>query len=137
LQKNKAMRLLKVQPHLSDIELKAKMLDQKFAKDFQSYQIIYSVQTNYGKKAEETAKILGITKSKVLTTVASYNKAGSARQPYKVTGGRREARCIMSLEKEEAFLKSVEKEAISGQIITYRQIKSKLEKEINRTVSDD
>ncbi|MDR1878230.1 MAG: hypothetical protein LBQ64_01545 [Bacteroidales bacterium] len=88
------------------------MHSQKAAKDFQSYLIIYLLQTNYGKKAEEIAEMLGISKTKVFTTVASYNKTESAWNPNKAMGGRREARCIMSLEKEKEFLKSVEKEAL-------------------------
>jgi transposase len=52
-------------------------------------------------------------------------------------GGRREARCIITLCEEKDFLKSIEQEALSGQIITYQQIKSVLEKQIQRSVSDD
>jgi transposase len=50
---------------------------------------------------------------------------------------RREARCIMTFEKEKEFLQSVEKDALNGQIVTYHQIKSKLETQIGREVSDD
>ena len=43
----------------------------------------------------------------------------------------------MSLEEESSFLKSMEQEALTGKIITCRQIKIRLEREIQRTVSDD
>jgi transposase len=43
----------------------------------------------------------------------------------------------MSLEEEPDFLKSVEHEAVNGQIITCRQVQLKLEKQLGRKVSDD
>jgi transposase len=52
-------------------------------------------------------------------------------------GGRREESCIMTLEKELEFLKSIEEDALGGQIITYQQVKLKLEKQIERSVSED
>ena len=113
------------------------MNSQKKVDFFKDYQIIYSVQTNVGKKAEEIADILGVTKNKVYKTVEKYNKRGLLWQSDKTRGGRREARCIMSLEEESLFMKRMEQEALKGQIITYKQVKDRLELEINRSVSDD
>jgi len=131
------MRQLKTKPYLTDNELKKAMNSQKRVDLFKDYLIIYSVQTNPGKKAEEIAKILGITKNKLYKTVERYNKNGLEWKSGKSRGGRREARCNMSLEEESTFLKSIEQEALNGQIITYHQIKTKLETVIQRTVSDD
>jgi transposase len=131
------MRILQVKPYLTDRELKEKMDHQKRVDLFKDYQIIYSVQTNFGKKADEIAKTLGITKNKVFKTVEKYNKYGLAWKNNANRGGRRESRCIMSLQEEVSFLKSVEEESLQGQIITYRQIKDKLELFIQHTVSDD
>ncbi|MDR2652943.1 MAG: winged helix-turn-helix domain-containing protein, partial [Prevotellaceae bacterium] len=104
---------------------------------FKDWQILYSVQVNTGKKASEIAKILGITKNKIYKTIQKYNKLGASWKENVKWGGRREERCIMTLEKEKEFLQSIEKEALNGQIITYFHVKSKLEAKINRTVSDD
>ena len=131
------MRILQVKPYLTDNELKEKMNSQKIVDLFKDYQIIYSVQTNFGKKAEEIAKILGITKNKVFKTVEKYNKYGLEWKNHPRRGGRREARCIMSLQEEASFLRGVEQESLTGQIITYKQIKDKLELAIQNTVSDD
>ena len=70
---------------------------QKEVDSFRDYQIIYCVQTNFGKKAEEIVKILGITQNKVFKTVERYNKNGLDWKSGKSRGGRRETRCIMSL----------------------------------------
>jgi len=43
----------------------------------------------------------------------------------------------MSLDAESSFLRSIEQEALKGQIIPYKQIKDKLESEIQKRVSDD
>ena len=57
------MRRLAVKSCLTDEGLKAVMESQKTIRRFKDYQIIYSVQTNYGKKAEEIASMLGVKQS--------------------------------------------------------------------------
>jgi len=59
------MKILKTYPHFTDAELKEKMNSQTNVRAFQDWQIIYSVQTNYGKTAEEFAKIFGVSKQKI------------------------------------------------------------------------
>ena len=131
------MRLLKVKPHLTDAQLKAAMNRQKTIHDFRDWQIIYSVQINPGKKATELADILGIKTENIYKKVQKYNKLGVSWKEDVIRGGRREERCIMTLDKEKEFLKNIEKDALNGHIITYQQIKLKLEEQINRSVSND
>jgi transposase len=131
------MRILKIKPHLSESELKKAMKSQTRIQDFQDYQIIYSVMVNQGKKASEISDILGVTRNKIYKTVEKYNKSGALWKANVRRGGRREERCIMSLPAEKEFLKSVEKDAVKGQIITCHQIKERLELQLNRRVSDD
>jgi transposase len=131
------MRILQVKAYLTDKELQAIMNKQKSLSSFIFYQIIYSVQTNFGKRAEDIAKGLCISTSKVYKTVERYNKLGLSWDKGVTRGGRRESRSIMSLNEEALFLKSIEQDALTGSIVTYKQIKSKLELKINRTVSDD
>jgi transposase len=133
----KKMRLLKIEPYLSELELKNIMNSQKSIRDFKDWQIIYSVLVNSGKKALDIANILCVTENKIYKTVEKYNKFGASWKTNVQWGGRREERCIMTLEKEKEFLQNIETEAINGQIITYLQIKSKIETELNRIVSDD
>ncbi|MDR2145001.1 MAG: winged helix-turn-helix domain-containing protein [Tannerella sp.] len=131
------MRVLKVEPHLSERALKSIVNSQKSVRDFRDWQIIYSVQANPGKKASEIAEILCITKDKVYKTVEKYNRLGSSWKRGGHWGGRRESRCIMPRERERVFLQGVEGDALAGQIITYQQIKTKLEIQMDRKVSDD
>jgi hypothetical protein len=46
------------------------------------------------------------------TGFIKYNRLGAVRKNNVRHGRRREARCIMSLEKEKQFLHSIEKEAL-------------------------
>jgi transposase len=131
------MRVLKVVPHLTDDELKKVMNNQKSIQDFKDWQIIHSVQVNQGKKASEIAFILCVKPEKIYKKVQRYNKLGVSWKTDVKRGGRREERCIMSLEKERDFLKSIEADALGGQVITYQQVKIKMERQIGHTVSDD
>jgi transposase len=131
------MKILKTYPHFTDVELKEKMNSQTKVRAFQDWQIIYSVQTNYGKTAEEFAKILGVSKQKILHVVQQYNKYGEAWRRYDNWGGRREARCNMTLEEEKAILSSLESDALNGQVLIYKQVKKIVEEKLRREVSDD
>ena len=131
------MRILKTMPYLTDDELKKELHSQKKVDLFRDYQIIYCVQTNVGKKAEEIAKMLGVTKNKIFKTVEKYNKKGLEWKSNKIRVGRGEARCVMSIQEEALFLSGIEQQALKGQMITYKQIKDKLQLAIQTTVSDD
>jgi transposase len=130
-------QVLKIKPHLTDVELKVIMNNVKSIYDFKDWQIIYSVQANPGKKAADIATILSVKPENIYKKVQKYNKHGAAWKTAINRGGRREERCLMSLEKEKEFLKGIEEDAINGHIITYKQVKLKLEKQIEVTVSDD
>jgi transposase len=131
------MRILKLAPHLSTEELKTVMNSQQSVRDFKDYQILYLVDIHKGKKAEEISSMLGITTNKVFKTVEKYNKFGVSWKEGISRGGRREARCIMTFDEEKSFLKTVEEDALSGRIVTYKHIRSKLEARLSKSVSDD
>jgi transposase len=133
----KKMRVLKIEPHLSEAEIQKIMNSQKSIYDFKDWQIIQSVQANPGKKASEIAEILCVKPSKIYTKVRTYNKLGVSWKSNVKRGGRREERCMMTLEKEQEFLKSIEEDALDGQVITCHRVKLKLETHIGRSVSDD
>ena len=59
------MKLLKTYPHFSNEELLAVLNSQKEVRAFKDWQIIYSVQMNYGIKAEELSNILCVKTSKI------------------------------------------------------------------------
>ncbi|MDR1416991.1 MAG: winged helix-turn-helix domain-containing protein [Prevotellaceae bacterium] len=131
------MRQLLTKPYLSNEQLKSKLQEQTDLNSYINWQIIYSIQTNLGAKAELISSILGISIYKIYRVIQAYNKRGADWDKGPKRGGRREERCLMSLEEEHDFLKSIEHEAINGQIITYKQVQLKLEKQLGRKVSDD
>lgn len=131
------MRLLKTTAHFSGQELYEIWQSQKSARAFSDWQIIYSVQTNLGKKAEELASFLGVSTSKIYHVKQSYNKKGKQWRSYDKWGGRREEQCILSLDEEAEPLKEFESEALSGSLIIYKHIKEKVEVKAGREVSDD
>ena len=81
--------------------------------------------------------MLGVKKSKVLHVIQLYNKQGIEWRIYGKWGGRRAERCHLSLEAERELLSGIEKEALKGNILTYKQIKSKAEAKVGKPVSDD
>jgi transposase len=131
------MRVLKLTPHLSTEELKNAMNSQTSVRDFKDYQILYLVDIHKGCKACEIASMLCITSNKVFKTVEKYNKQGVKWKEGIQRGGRREERSLMRLDEERDFLQSVEEHAHHGSIITYKQIKSKLEIKLDKAISDD
>ena len=131
------MKILKTFPHLTDSSVKTMMNTQTDIRAFKDWQIIYSVQTNFGKQAEEIACILGVKKSKVYNVVQLYNKHGKTWRSYDQWGGRRDARCHLTLEDEKLFMQSLEDDALSGNILTFRHIKDKVEIHVGKPVSDD
>jgi len=131
------MRILKIKSHLTDKEIFAILSSQKEVRAYRDWQIIYSVQTNQGIKAEELSQILGITKSKIYYTVQYYNKHGVNWRTYGNWGGRREERSVLSMEEEKKLLKEFEEDALIGKILIYKHIKSRVEVKVGREVSDD
>jgi transposase len=131
------MRLLKTKPHYSDAELLKKLHSQKDINTFKSWQIIYAVQTSANSKAIEISNVLGITKSKIYRLLQAYNKHGKDWQPLKPRGGRREERSLMTLEEERQLLAEAEQDALSGKILIYKHIKTRIEEKLCHKVSND
>lgn len=131
------MRKLKIESHYNSSELKEIMDSQSSVRAFQNWQIIYLAQINPDKSAQDLSTFLGIKVSKVHRIVQTYNKQGKSWKPFHNLGGRREERCLLSLEEEAVLLKEIEQDALSGQILTYKTVKTMVETKINNSVSDD
>jgi transposase len=131
------MKLLQTREHYTDEILKKIMESQSEIRAFKDWQIIYSVQNNRGKKAEEIAKILGTTKSKIFRVIQLYNKHGQDWRIYGKWGGRRNERCHLSLEDEASLMGSFEKDAFSGKILTFKHIKERVQETLGKEVSED
>jgi len=131
------MKILQTKPFKTNEDLKKIMNAQKDIRSFRDWQILYCVQTNFGKEAKEIASMLGITKAKIYKTVQAYNNHGIEWRKNKKWGGRREERCNLSQKDEKELLKKLEDEASKGFILTYKQIKAKVEEKVGKEVSDD
>jgi hypothetical protein len=63
------MKRLLAKPYLSNGQLKSKMQEQTELNSYINWQIIYSVQTNFGAKAELISSILGISIYKIYRVI--------------------------------------------------------------------
>lgn len=131
------MRLLQIKPHLDSKSLLQKMRSHDDVRLFQYWQIIYSVQTNPGKKAEEYGSLLGMSAAKIYRITTLYNKHGESFDKQLNWGGRREQRSLLSYEQEISLMKGLEKQAREGKVITMNDIKGIVEKKVGHSVSDD
>lgn len=131
------MRLLQLKPHLDTKALLKKMRSQQDVRLFQYWQIIYSIQSNPGKKAEEYGSLLGMAAAKVYRITKLYNRHGADFDKQLTWGGRREERSLLSYEEEVSLMRDLEKQAREGKIITMNDIRGVVEKRVGHTVSDD
>ena len=131
---------------MSETELEKALCSQQSIGDFKDWQItayfvhstsIYSVYSNPGKKAFEIASILCVTENKIYKTVQKYNRMGVSWKSGVKRGGRRQGRCFLTIEDEKLLMKSLEEDALSGNILTFRHIKEKVELFVGKEVSDD
>ena len=111
------MKKIIVCAHLTDSELENILKQQKTIRGYKKWQIIYSIQLNPNIKIDDLAKVLSTSTTLIYRAIKSYNKNGIEWQNIKKWGGRREARCILSLNEEKAILDSIENDAISGNTI--------------------
>lgn len=131
------MRLIRLLPHLSNKELLVRMQSQTDVRLFKYWQILYSIQLNPGKKADEYASLLGTDVAKIYRIVQLYNKEGSGFSDKLVWGGRRDARSLLSLDQEQLLMEGLKQKALKGQIITMNDIRLTVEKQTGCPVSDD
>ena len=131
------MKKFKVASHFSQKVLKKIMNSQTEVRAFQGWQIILFGYSNPELKADEIADKLGVSRSKVFYVVRKYNKYGKNWYVPDRRGGRRSERCHLSLEDEKVFMKSLEEDALSGKVLTFRHIKGKVENKVGKVVSDD
>jgi transposase len=131
------MKKFKVASHFSHKALKKIMNSQTEVRAFQGWQIILLGYSNPTLSAQEIADRLGISLSKVYLVVRRYNKFGKNWYIGDRRGGRRESRCHLTLGEEKTLMKSLEAEALSGNILIFRHIKAKVEAIVGKEVSDD
>ena len=134
------MKILKVKFSLSEKALRKIIKYQSDSRALKGWLIIYNVQLYHGKKAEDIAQMLGVCRSMVYRVVNLYNEYGKNWISYYYgndQGGRRESRCLLSLENEKLLMKSFEEVALSGNVLIFRDVKENVEHVVGKIVSDD
>ena len=134
------MKILKIKSSLSEKALRKIIKYQSDSRSLKGWLIIYNVQLYQGKKAEDIAQMLGVCRSMVYRVVNLYNEHGKnwiSCYYGNDQGGRRESRCLLSLENEKLLMKSFEEIAISGNFLTFKDIKENVERMVGKIVSDD
>jgi transposase len=77
--------------------------------------------------------MLGVSKQAVWLWLGHYNKQGPDALGRKGRGGRRWS--LISWEEEEALLKSLEKRAVEGQLLTAKQLLPEVSRAADQEVS--
>jgi len=131
------MQLLKLKPHLSEEEIKEITYSQKSARDFQDWQIIYLIQKNKNKKAEEIAELLGVNVYKIYDRIELYNKYGKEWKDNTKWGGRRKETSYLTLTEEKVLMEDLRDKALKGFILTSADIRKQIESQLGHKVSDD
>ena len=128
------MRRLQLTKEISPVEIKNKMQASKSLADYKRWQIIFLV-SSYIVDADFVSDITGYSKASIYSVVQQFNKHDKSDITTQKRGGRR--RFFLTLEQEKIFMSNLEERALQGKILSYLDIKKLVEKEVNRTVSDD
>lgn len=131
------MLQLKLKPHLTKAQIQKRLSEQSEIRSFKQWQILFAVASNEGKKSEEMARVLGITKEILQRTVKHYNEYGADFQTKIKWGGRRNATSYLTVEEERLLLDEFANKAAAGKILTAKDIKREVEKKLKHKVSDD
>ena len=131
------MKKLQLKQHLTTSELSSKFMFCTNLYHRNYWQILLSVSFNPNKKAEEYAQFLGIKKSKVYRIVELYNNQGAGFTDNLKWGGRRDETSYLTFEEEKILMEKIRSRAISGHILTAKDLIFEIEDKLNKKVSDD
>ena len=129
------MRTLQLLPHLTDEQLKAKLLVSKGTKAFDKWQIFYLIQIGRQNACDIIAPLVGLSTHSVYKIVEAYNKSGEASISLKKRGGRRNA--LLSIEAEKNLFLQLQDQASKGLIKSANDIRHMVEQKVGKAVSDD
>lgn len=128
------MNVLKLSNPVEPSYIKSKMKSAKNVSDYKRWQVLLLV-TSYQADATFIAEVTGYSKASIYAIVQQHNNPNEAEVTTKARGGRR--RSLMTVEHEKKFMKGLEQKALDGMILSYLDVKKLVEKEIEKTVSDD
>ena len=131
------MKKLQLISHLTTAELSSKLMTCTKVHHRCYWQILLSVSFNPNKKAEEYAQFLCVTKSKVYRVIKQYNNQGAGFTDNLKWGGRRKETSFLTLEEEKIMMENIRLKAIKGEILTSKDVRGEIEKELKQKVSND
>lgn len=128
------MRTLQLTKPIAASLIKEQMRSAKNVADYKRWQVLYFV-SSFNVDADYLSDITGYSKANIYSIVQQHNQPNRPNVATQNRGGRR--RSLLSLEEESLLMKGLEEKALAGQILSYLDIKKVVEKQINKTVSDD
>ncbi len=131
------MSILQLKPHLTAEQIKERMQKEQKVHAFKRWQILYAVATQKGLKAQAIALLLGCSAHVVRRTVQLYNKLGAVFMEQRKWGGRREERCLLRYQEEEAVLQTWTATALQGGVLVAKQLRKAVEQKVGHAVCDD
>lgn len=131
------MSILQLKPHLIVEQLRERMQKEQKVYPFKRWQILHAVAISKGIKAQAVGLMLGCSVHVVKRTVQLYNKRGAAFVEEANWGGRREKRCLLSVEQEKQLLQTWETTALEGGVLVAKQLRQAVEEKVGHRVSDD
>jgi transposase len=129
------MRSLQLKDHLSDADLRSRLVSSRGTMDHSRWQLLYLIQIGGQHSADVLAPLVDLSVHSVYKIVEGYNREGPSTVRCKQRGGRR--RSLLTLEQEEDLFVSLEQKALKGELKTAGDIRALVEKTAGRVVSDD
>lgn len=126
-----------LKPHLSVEQIRERLYGSKNGHHASYWQLILTLSLNPGKATQDYCGYLGISDTKFYYIVSLYNQHGASFCEVFKWGGRREARCLMSVEEEQALLQSQEATALKGEVLVAKHLREAVENKVGHAVSDD
>jgi transposase len=126
-----------LKPHLGVAQVRERLYQSKNGHHASYWQIILSVISNPGKSAKDYCTYLGISDTKFYRIVSLYNKQGASFCEALQWGGRREKRCLLSVEEEKTLLQGWETTTLEGGLLVAKQLRTVVEQKVGHRISDD
>jgi transposase len=127
------MRSTTLANHLSQDEIRGRMVTSKEREQYQRWQSIFL--TSKGLQSDIVAEYIGTTKGTVHQWVYQYNHGGPDGFVLQGRGGRRFG--FLNLEEEAKLLESIRPRAEKGRILNAFAIKEQIEERLTKKVSKD
>lgn len=129
------MRILQLQSHLSDEELKSMLKEKRSDLSYPKWQVLYLIQVGIQTSASVISPLVNLSVHTIYKVVEGYNLHGPSFIATKPRGGRR--RFALTLDQEAKLLERLKEKASNGMIKSANDIRVEVEKVTKRAVSDD